>query len=274
MIYTFLEKFLVPKYGKKRYQFFFETLYKMSLSGMNIGGGAHVADSGEQNALEYIKGELALPAEKNYILFDVGANIGDYSALLKTVFGVKAIVHSFEPSRKTFSKLSANFAGKPDFHQHNFALGDRTDKTVLYTDHDESGLASVYKRQLDHYGIDMNQSEEILIKTLDSFCQENQVDHIHFLKLDVEGHEKKVLEGGRRMLDEDRVDFIQFEFGGTSLDAKSYFRDYFYLLSDKYEIYRIVRDGVHPIPNYTEFYELFLPTNFLARRKSLKGGKL
>lgn len=270
MIYRILAKFLAPRYGKKRYQPFFEALYKLSLSGMNIGGGAHVEDSGELNALLYIKEKLASSgaAGTDYVLFDVGANIGNYSLLLREVFGPAAELHSFEPSGKTYKKLTANLAGKARSSQHNFGLGDKEDRTTLYTDHDESGLASVYKRKLDHYQIDMNQSEDIVLQTLDSFCREKKIEHIHFLKIDVEGHEKKVLEGSKEMMQSGNIDFIQFEFGGTSIDARSYFQDYFYLLNDKYQIFRIVKDGVYPISNYAEIYELFLPTNFLAQRRS------
>src|SRR5258708_2722364 len=217
MLYRLLVKFLAPRYGKKRYQPFFEALYKLSLSGMNIGGGAHVDDSGELNALLYIKEKLAPSnGSTEYMLFDVGANIGNYSLLLRDVFGAAAELHSFEPSGKTYKKLTANLAGKAKSFQHNFGLGDKEDRTVLYTDHDESGLASVYKRKLDHYQIDMNQSENIVIKTLDSFCREEKIAHIHFLKIDVEGHEKKVLEGAKEMMQAGHIDFIQFEFGGTS----------------------------------------------------------
>jgi FkbM family methyltransferase len=271
MIYRILSKILTPRLGKQKHQIFFEGLYKMSLAGMNIGGGAHVADSGELNALHYIRRRLEdQKKHTDVVLFDVGANIGDYSLLLKEVFGAQAIVHSFEPSKKTYSKLVTNLAGKPNCHQHNFGLGDKDDRTVLYTDHDESGLASVYKRKLDHYNIDMNQSEEIVLKPLDTFCRDAGISHVNFLKIDVEGHEKNVLQGAKQMMHAGKVDFIQFEFGGTSIDAKTYFQDYYYLLNDKYQIYRIVKDGVHPINTYREHYELFLPTNFLAARRDLK----
>jgi FkbM family methyltransferase len=271
MIYQIISKFLTPRLGKQKYQFFFEALYKMSLAGMNIGGGAHVADSGELNALHYIRRRLeATSGPTDLVLFDVGANIGDYTLLLKEVFGAKASVHSFEPSKKTYSTLVANLANQPNCHQHNFGLGDKDDRTILYTDHDESGLASVYKRKLDHYNIDMNKSEEVVLKPLDSFCAAHGISHINFLKIDVEGHEKNVLQGAKQMMHAGKIDFIQFEFGGTSIDARTYFQDYYYLLNDRYEIHRIVKDGVFRITGYSESYELFQPTNFLAIRKDFR----
>jgi hypothetical protein len=69
------------------------------------------------------------------------------------------------------------------------------------------------------------------------------------------------------MIDGGKIDFIQFEFGGTDIDSRTFFRDFYFLLNDKYRIYRIVKDGVYPIRDYGESYESFLPTNFLAERR-------
>ena len=40
--------------------------------------------------------------------------------------------------------------------------------------------------------------------TLDQFCHDHAVRPVHFIKCDVEGHELKVLQGGQRVLREDR----------------------------------------------------------------------
>jgi FkbM family methyltransferase len=270
MIYRILKKILTPRYGKKKFQPLFEILYDMSLTGMNIGGGTDPGDSGELNALHYIKGKLdSLKDSGDYTIFDVGANIGKYALLLNDVFGNEAEIHSFEPSLKTYKKLVQNTANKVRGCQYHFGLGDADSRTTLYSNTDESGLASVYKRNLEHFNIDMNQSEEIEIKNLDSFCKEKNINHIHFLKLDVEGHEKKVIEGAKRMIDAGEVDFIQFEFGGCNIDSRTYFQDFYYLLNERYRIYRIVRDGIFPVGKYGERYESFLTTNYLAEKRGL-----
>lgn len=270
MIYRILKAVVAPRFGKQKHQQFFEMLYRLSMTGMNIGGGAHVEDSGELNVLHYIKDKLNASRQKSGtpVLFDVGANIGDYTLLLTQVFGPDATIHSFEPSAKTYKTLTQNLAGKTQSSLHNFGLGDSNSRVVLYTDKEGSGLASVYKRKLDHYNIDMNMTEEIEIKTLDSFCAEKGIGHVNFLKIDVEGNEKRVLEGAKKMIDAGKIDFIQFEFGGTSIDARTYFQDYYYLLNPSYQINRIVKDGVYPVGEYSEFYETFLPTNFLAQRRN------
>ena len=265
MLIRIIAKLLSPMSGKKVFQEFFESLNKLSLYGMNIGGGGSTENSGEKNALSYINKRFG--ALNDLIIFDVGANVGNYSILLNKVFSEKATIYAFEPSKKTFNKLRSNLADLKKLELHNFGLGSEDTKTTLYTNSDESGLASVYRRRLDHFNIDMNKSEDVVVKTLDTFCDENRIKRVHFLKLDVEGHELKALEGAEKMLNSGSIDFIQFEFGGCNIDSRTYFQDFYYLLKDNYKIYRIVKDGLYPINQYREMYEAFITTNFLAERR-------
>jgi hypothetical protein len=85
--------------------------------------------------------------------------------------------------------------------------------------------------------------------------------------MDVEGNELKVLNGSKGMLNEGKIDFIQFEFGGCNIDSRTYFQDFFYLLKERYRIYRIIGDGLYEIRQYREQFEIFTTTNFFAERK-------
>lgn len=241
----------------------FEDLHRLALTGMNIGGGSHVADSGEEHSLRYVQGKLARVSDP--MIFDVGANVGLYAQMLTRIFGPAAVVHSFEPSRKTFERLTKNTRSLANVRRHHFGLGGERGTSVLFSNADESGIASVYKRRLDHFGLEMGKREEVELRTLDAFCDEQGITHIHLLKMDVEGHELEVLHGAARML-AGRIDFLQFEFGGCNIDSRTFFQDFFYLLKDRYRLYRVVRDGLCPIPAYRETQEVFITTNFLAER--------
>lgn len=255
-------KLASPILGKRVFQRIFEWLNQFSLLGMNIGGGGDFRYSGEKPALFYIRNHLKNLSDP--ILFDVGANVGNYSILLREVFGNKAKIYSFEPSHKTFHKLSLNVGGK---NLYNFGFGSENKKVNLYSNPNKSGLASVYERNLEHVNLSLKDSEEVEIITLDSFCKEHDIKHIDFLKIDVEGHELEVLRGAEKLINSGMLDFIQFEFGGCNIDSRTYFKDFYYLLKDKYKIYRIVKDGVYPINKYREIYEAFNTTNYLAERR-------
>jgi FkbM family methyltransferase len=251
--------------AKKSFQPIFENLNALSLIGMNIGGGADAKNSGEINSLKYIN--KCLSHVNELTIFDVGANVGTYSILINEVFGDNAKIYSFEPSKKTFESLERNINNKPSITLHNFGFGNEDTKITLFGNSDEPGLASVYNRRLEHFHKNMNISEEIEIQKLDTFCSKHEIERIHFLKLDVEGHELKVLEGSARMLNLNKIDFIQFEFGGCNIDSRTFFQDFYYLLKDNFKIYRIVKNGLYPIKKYKEMYEIFTTTNFLAERQ-------
>jgi len=153
---------------------------------------------------------------------------------------------------------------------HNFGFSDKNGVLTLYSNKKGSGLASVYKRNLEHYNTSMDIEEKVEMRTIDSFCEENKIERIEFLKLDVEGNELKVLEGAREKLKSGNIDHIQFEFGGCNIDSRAYFQDFYYLLSGQYKIYRILQNGLFHIENYKAIYECFIMTNFLAIKREIK----
>lgn len=239
-----------------------EQLYTLSLEGMNIGGGSGVSDSGELWVMDYFGKYLA--NDKPAIVFDVGANIGSYSSAVISRLGKKVKLYCFEPSKKTFELLASNLTPYENVELFNFGFGNKVESVTLYSNAEGSGLASIYNRRLDHFGICMEQTEEIHLRTLDNFCTDMQIEHINLLKLDVEGNELNVLNGTQSLISSDSIDFIQFEFGGCNIDSKTYFQDFFYLLDPYYKIYRILKDGIAPIEQYKERYEIFTTTNYLA----------
>jgi FkbM family methyltransferase len=265
MIARIVGRLLSPVLGRKRFQRLFEAMYRLSLRGMNIGGGSSTEDSGEETALRYVARRLGAPAELT--LFDVGANVGHYSLLLADVFGSRAAIHSFEPSHSTFQKLVSNVGTRPNIVPHNFGFGDKDASVTLYACSEQSGLASVYKRRLDHFNLAMDAAETVELRTADDFCQGQRIQQVHLMKLDVEGNEMKVLQGASGLLSSGNVRFIQFEFGGCNIDSRTFFQDFYYLLHGQYAIYRIVRDGLCPVGQYRETCEAFLTTNYLAERK-------
>lgn len=253
-------------YGKVRWQKLYTGLYDLSLLGMNVGTGSDLEESGEVFCLAYVQKKV--PKNETLCFFDVGANVGEYSAKIIALFDT-VVVHAFEPSTGAFNKLTERFGDTKNVILHNFGLSDKEGEVCLYADMAGSGMASIYKRRLDHFDVKMDVCEKITLETLDAYCRSNGIGRIHFLKIDVEGNEIKVLEGARRMMAEGRIDLIQFEFGGTDIDSRTFLQDFYYLLKDDYTLYRILKDGLYPMDTYAEKDELFIATNFLAERKSV-----
>jgi hypothetical protein len=127
-------------------------------------------------------------------------------------------------------------------------------------------MAYLTKRRLDHFGIYFNKSEKVEINTIDNYCSENAINHIHLLKLDIEGHELDALDGARKMFDKNSIDIVTFEFGGCNIDTRTFFQDFWYFFSGiNMKIFRITPSGYfYPIESYKEIYEQFRTTNFIA----------
>ena len=231
---------------------------------MGIGAGTAVDSSGESAALELVRSR----SQGSLCIFDVGANCGEYAELSLQVLKEQAgAIHSFEPSPVAFGELTRRLHGQPAVHLVPVALGETREQRLLYADQPGSPLASLTKRNLDHFGIAVTHADQISVTTVDAYCAEHGVERIDLLKLDVEGHELDVLRGARRMLAERRIRLLTFEFGGTNIDTRTYVRDFFELLMPlgANGLYRIMPRGrLFHLPTYDETLEAFRTTNFLV----------
>lgn len=247
----------------------FHTLEKITLLCerlQGIGSGAHVKESGEFIAIA----SLLSHAKKDLILFDVGANKGEYTAMLTEICqNLSYTIHAFEPAKATFHMLlqaEAVRAHREKVTLNNYGLGATAGIFNLYSDNEGSGLASLTQRKLEHFDISLSEVESVSLETLDTYCEQNAIDHIDLLKIDVEGHELDVLSGGTNMLSSKRIDTIQFEFGGCNIDTRTYFQDFYYFFTQHgFKLYRITPSGyLYPLDSYKEIYERFTTTSYLA----------
>jgi FkbM family methyltransferase len=232
-----------------------------------IGSGGELLSSGE-GAVLLRMGDM--PARGRSIqIFDVGANTGKFVEMARAILlATGCHIHCFEPSGETFAKLCEQWRGHDDVTLNAFGLGEEPGRATLYSDSAQSGLASLTKRRLTHFGIDMDLTETVRIDTLDCYCERNHVGYIDLLKLDVEGHELAVLRGGARMFANSAIGAVTFEFGGCDIDTRTFLQDFFYFFSDhKMTIARITPSGYfRTITSYREMDEQFRTANFVCRK--------
>lgn len=269
MIKKCLKKIIFSSFAKKAFQAFYHKTFWLSRMGLGYGVGGDFADDGEYLVMSYIKTKLQAKAVSKIIIFDIGANVGSYSQKIAEVFAdQEADIFAFEPSLTTYNQLLANSAAYKNIHPVNLALSDLAGSATLFSDQALSGLASLSNRRLDHFNIKNNFRETVECVTLDDYCQRSSIANINFLKLDIEGLEYQAFLGAQSLLSKGLIDFIQFEFGGANIDSRTFFQDFFYLLSGKYRLYRILKDGLLEIDKYSEDLEQFTTVNYLAELKS------
>jgi FkbM family methyltransferase len=251
--------------GKPSRQPFFEWLLRQSELGMGVGTGSDVEESGEALVIEAI--EKRIPPRESICVFDVGANRGDYIRMLLSRWAERSLmVHAFEPSEGLY-RLLVVAATDSRVCTNRLALSDQPGTATLYTNPDQPGLGSLFDRHLDHVEKSLVETEEVTVTTIDAYCRERRIERIHLLKMDIEGNELFALRGAGDMMSGRRIDAIQFEFGGANVDSRTFFRDFWELLSPMYDINRVLRHGLHSIDRYHERLELFSCTNFLALRR-------
>jgi FkbM family methyltransferase len=200
------------------------------------------------------------------LVLDVGANVGSYAAAIRRL-APQAEIHMFEPSEVCGAKLRERFAADELATVEAVALSDYEGSGTLFADEEGSALASLSRRNLDHIGITMDTAEAVRVMRLERYWESVLGSRdIDFVKIDVEGHELAVLKGFGQALA--RTSVIQFEFGGTQIDTRHYFKDYFEFFRDAgFRLWRISPLGLESVDRYSEAEENFLIANYMAARR-------
>lgn len=201
-------------------------------------------------------------------IFDVGANVGDWTALVSDIMP-EASIYSFEPSERTFGILSRQNFNK-NVSLHNIGLGEKNETKDFFIYTNDSTLNSVFSRDVKDKDLEQNTKiEKAIFETLDSFCTKNNIKNISFLKIDTEGNELAVLKGAEQYIKDGRIDAIQFEYGGTYIDAENFLKDVFKFFEDKpYMISKMMQNGLKDCHTYEEDFENFQYANYVAILKN------
>ena len=206
------------------------------------------------------------------IIFDIGANIGEYTNLLETYatqHNITTNIHLFEPTTSCFNILSKKYSDKKHIILNNFGVSDQDNTAIIYYDKEKSGLASLYQRNLESYDIKLNKTEKVKIKRLDQYIEEKEIKHIDFIKIDIEGHELNAFKGIGKYLNADFIDYIQFEYGGANLDSGTSLMELFKYLHERgFRLAKVLTNGLE-IRNYLPYMENYNYANYVAISKRI-----
>jgi len=146
-------------------------------------------------------------------VIDVGANIGVYVIWVSQFLDERGKIVAFEPDPVNYERLKAQI----NLNRIKFARAEKmalsNKKGVLKMSSGKNGENHVVSGKQQKYSHKLN---EVKCTILDSYVDKMGMENIDFLKIDVEGFEKYVLEGAKNVLSSDCVDVVQLEVNNQS----------------------------------------------------------
>ena len=137
------------------------------------------------------------------MVLDVGANVGQFATRLR-LNGYHGKIVSFEPDTQAFEKFQKNFEMDSNIFAHQTAFSDHNGELEFLVAADSacSGFntptSEMTKLLPDAKVID---KRVLKVQRLDDYALSNSIQGTNiFLKIDVQGHEQKVLDGATGIL--------------------------------------------------------------------------
>lgn len=193
---------------------------------------------------------------KEPVIFDVGAYQGNWIGTYLKYFP-NAFAYLFEPYESSYNILKKRFKKKKRVNIFKNALSSNEGymevniNTKAYTnsllDLDPLASQSWENDELKHY-----KKMQVEVLTLDKFFSRISNEHkrINLIKLDVQGLESKVLNGGSKLLSKKLVDIILLEMiVAPTYKSQSKLSDLFKIFEEnKYSLY-----GIYDIEKSSKF---------------------
>lgn len=170
------------------------------------------------------------------IIFDCGANIGMATLFFKWLYP-KCIVYSFEPDKKTFKLLQRNIRKNKlkNVFLFNLALSDKNGTVDFYSDSKNPGSLIMTTKNNE------SNDTKTRVKTisLSNFLKKEKIKKIDFIKMDIEGSEREVIEdlANNKQLDYVSKICVEYHHHLPIIESKlSYFLEIFEKNNFNYQI--------------------------------------
>lgn len=149
-----------------------------------------------KHTYQYHKLEAAMafiPENRRRVCIDVGSHVGLWGMHLVKLFD---FVHGFEPIQEYIDLWEKNVPEISKYIVHNVGLGAEGGEASFVIPRDMTGNTHVVFDGEDRAEKGEEIVSDIEIRTLDSYG----LDHIDFIKIDVEGFELQVVQGAKETL--------------------------------------------------------------------------
>lgn len=194
-------------------------------------------------------------------ILDVGAHFGTWATMARRHLSQDAKIYCVEPLPQACDAIRK--LGLPNMSITNAALGAENGELNLnYYDGGEV-LSSAYDVNVTPSGVERKVHVAKQLRG-DDWIGELGISRADLMKIDVEGHELRVLEGFRSVLGGKKISAIQFEYGTVNIVSRALLRDFYLMFEDfGYRVGKIYPKHVDFQP-YRFSMEDFIGPNFLA----------
>jgi FkbM family methyltransferase len=163
-------------------------------------------------------------------VLDIGANAGQFAMAIRP-FVPGATIYSFEPLKDVCEGVQRKASENRDakWQAFNIALGDANGKQSIHRTKNttDSSLLPMSERFASAYGGAQSESwtEEITVRRLDDFVAEGaiKIQPALMVKLDVQGFEDRVINGGENTIKQAKVVYCEVVFRKPLYDGQLLF---------------------------------------------------
>ncbi len=154
---------------------------------------------GNEGLYGLVNDKVNVTVEPGDVVIDAGSWLGDFaayaSARCKNLGGVKA-VYAFEPTPDTFEYLKKTALLNENIIPVNKGLSDENTFRNIHISVENTGANSMREKDTE----ENSRTESVETVTLDSFVRENKLERVDFIKADIEGFERHMLQGAQETL--------------------------------------------------------------------------
>ncbi len=147
-----------------------------------------------------------LLSERIKTILDIGADIGSSAVFFHQLLP-DAKIYSFEPLAHCYDKLQDKIRKMAGSRCFNVALGNYNGKGIIYHNEfsDSSSLLQMGQIHKEAFPFaEKTKEEKIDVRKLDDIADSIQVEDNILIKIDVQGFEDKVIEGGKKTIQRSR----------------------------------------------------------------------
>ncbi len=181
-----------------------------------IDGLTVVTDFADERVLEVIheiRGEnreyrvMKALLSEGATFVDVGANFGTFSLLASRIVGKSGKVIAIEPQERLASLIeeSVGLSGATNIEVHRVAIGSTNGERELLIPEDDSGRAGFFA---GFSGRNKHVSQRVPVTTLDYLLGDLPAGAPYMIKIDVEGSEIDVLDGGATFIEANKPPIV------------------------------------------------------------------